>query len=87
MAVVQTAVYDAVNAVTRRYPEPRLELDPAPGASGAPRRWADIDAFVREVGEARIYEGIHYRRSTEIGTAMGRKIGELALERYARIPE
>jgi hypothetical protein len=46
-----------------------------------------VDAFVREVGEARIYEGIHYRRSTEVGAAMGRQIGELALKRYALIPE
>ena len=27
---------------------------------------------------ARIYDGVHYRNSTEVGTAMGKKIGELA---------
>ena len=26
---------------------------------------------------ARIYDGVHYRNSTEVGTAMGRKVGEL----------
>jgi hypothetical protein len=59
----------------------------SPTAKGVTRRWTDVDAFVREVGEARIYEGIHYRRSTEVGAAMGRQIGELALKRYALIPE
>ena len=33
MAIVQTAVYEAVNAVTRRYPSNRVDLDAAPGAS------------------------------------------------------
>jgi hypothetical protein len=33
MAIVQTAVYEAVNAITRRYPEGGLKLKAAPGAS------------------------------------------------------
>jgi hypothetical protein len=33
MAIVQSAVYEAVNAITRRYPPDRLKLDAAPGAS------------------------------------------------------
>jgi hypothetical protein len=31
-----------------------------------------------EVANARIYDGVHYRTSTEVGTAMGKKIGALA---------
>ena len=33
MAIVQTAVYEAVNAITRRYPAGTLKLEAAPGAS------------------------------------------------------
>src|SRR5262245_24436579 len=33
IAVVQTAVYDAVNAITKRYPPARGSLQAAPGAS------------------------------------------------------
>src|ERR1700751_6064920 len=33
MAVVQSAVYEAVNAITKRYPSDRIKLDTAPGAS------------------------------------------------------
>ena len=29
---------------------------------------------------ARIYDGVHYRNSTEVGTAMGLKVGELVVK-------
>ena len=29
---------------------------------------------------ARIYDGVHYRNSTEVGSAMGQKVGELAVK-------
>ena len=59
----------------------------SPTAKGVTRRWTTVDDFVREVGNARVYDGMHYRTSTEVGTAMGRQIGELAMKRYALIPE
>ena len=49
-------------------------------AAGAVRTWASVDDFVREVALARIYDGVHYRNSTEVGTAMGKKIGELVVK-------
>jgi hypothetical protein len=53
-------------------------------AKGAARSWTTIDAFMQEVAEARIYDGVHYRTSTEVGTAMGKQIGELAVAKYLR---
>ena len=47
-------------------------------AKGVVRHWSSVDDFVREVGEARIFAGIHYRTSVETGAAMGQRIGELA---------
>jgi hypothetical protein len=47
-------------------------------ANGATRSWPKVDDFVQEVANARIYDGVHYRTSTEVGTAMGKKVGELA---------
>jgi hypothetical protein len=38
--------------------------------------------LVEEVATARIHSGVHYRNSTEVGASMGKKIGELALQRY-----
>jgi len=51
----------------------------SPTAQGTTRQWATVDDFVSEVAQARIYEGIHYRTSTDVGADMGRKIGELAV--------
>ena len=50
----------------------------SPTANGATRNWTSVDDFVREVANARVYDGVHYRTSTEVGSAMGKKIGELA---------
>jgi len=36
------------------------------------------------VAVARIYDGVHYRHSTVVGTAMGQKIGELAAKKLPR---
>ncbi len=108
LAVLQTAVFDAVNAITRQYPKASIPtLQPAPGASvdaavaavnrsvllklapsqqaatqalpGLTRSWNSVADFVQEVSDARIYDGVRYRNSTEVGSAPGRKVGELAV--------
>jgi hypothetical protein len=48
----------------------------SPTAPGVTRRWTDLHQFVREVSEARIWAGFHYRFSTRVGQDMGRRIGE-----------
>lgn len=47
----------------------------SPTAPGVTRRWPTLDAMTREVDEARIWAGFHYRFSSETGNAMGRQIG------------
>jgi hypothetical protein len=61
-------------------PTPRLSSS-SETARGGVRTWASVDGFVQEVALARIYDGVHYRNSTEVGAAMGKKIGELAVTR------
>lgn len=51
-------------------------------AGGAERSWDTVDEFVQEVSEARIYDGVHYRNSTDVGTSMGIQIGKLAADIY-----
>jgi hypothetical protein len=53
-------------------------------AGGAERTWPSVDAFVQEVALARILDGVHYRNSTEVGTAMGTKVGELAVQSFPK---
>jgi len=56
----------------------------SPFAPGAPRTWKTIAEFVQEVAQARIYDGVHYRNSTEVGSSMGKQIGELAVKSFAK---
>jgi hypothetical protein len=48
-------------------------------APGITHRWERISDYVKEVNNARIWGGIHYRNSTEVGERMGREIGRLAV--------
>ena len=64
-------------------PSPKLSSASAT-AGGAVRTWPSVGDFVREVALARIYDGVHYRNSTEVGSAMGRQVGELAVRMLPR---
>lgn len=53
----------------------------SPTAPGVVRSWTRVDDFVQEVADARVYDGVHYRNSTKVGLAMGKRIGALAAAR------
>jgi len=53
---------------------------------GSERSWMSTEEFMQEVADGRIYDGVHYRNSTEVGTAMGRKVGELAVKKHFATP-
>ena len=65
-------------------PAPKLS-SASSTAGGATRTWNSVDEFVTEVAVARIYDGVHYRNSAEVGTAMGKKVGELAVTKIPRV--
>ena len=67
-------------------PSPTLRTR-SPTAAGTERSWSNVDDFMAEVAVARIYDGVHYRNSTEVGTAMGKKIGALAAANALRPPK
>jgi len=48
-------------------------------APGVTHRWERLSEYVKEVGNARVWGGIHYRSSTEVGERMGKEIGRLAV--------
>jgi PAP2 superfamily len=80
-AILASAVATVLQAESGDAPVPELTTT-SPSAKGVTRRWQSAVAFAREVAEARVYEGVHYRTSTEIGAAMGRRIGELAALKF-----
>ena len=56
----------------------------SPTAPGVTRRWERIADYVTEVDNARVWGGIHYRNSTEVGERMGREIGKLVVSNALR---
>lgn len=64
-------------------PSPKL-TSASSTAGGAVRTWNSVADFWQEVAVARIYDGVHYRFSAEAGTAMGKKVGELAAKRIPK---
>jgi hypothetical protein len=56
----------------------------SPTAPGVVHKWSSIKEWADEVSLARIYGGIHYRNSTVVGRAMGKKLGDLAVSTYLR---
>jgi hypothetical protein len=64
-------------------PAPRLSTT-SPALPGVTRSWSSVDAFTQEVINARIYDGVHYRNSGEVGRALGIKVGEVAAAKLLR---
>ncbi|HEY3177508.1 MAG TPA: vanadium-dependent haloperoxidase [Casimicrobiaceae bacterium] len=56
----------------------------SPTAPGVARSWTRIADYVEEVSNARVWGGIHYRNSTQVGEQMGRTIGEFAVKSFMR---
>ncbi len=81
--IVSAATGAVLEAEIGGNPAPALSTT-SPAAAGAARTWTSVDDFVREVAEGRIYDGVHFRNSTEIGAAMGEKIGALAVKSFPR---
>ncbi|MEQ1517116.1 MAG: vanadium-dependent haloperoxidase, partial [Usitatibacteraceae bacterium] len=56
----------------------------SPTAAGATRTWTRVSDLVMEVQNARVYDGVHFRNSAQVGAAMGRQIGQLAAKEFFR---
>ena len=55
-----------------------------PTAPGVTRSFSRLSDIVTEVINARIYDGVHYRASGEVGAEMGRKIGEYVMQNFLK---
>lgn len=53
----------------------------SPAAPGEERTWNQLSDLIREVESARIYDGVHFRNSTEAGSRLGKQVGELVAAR------
>jgi hypothetical protein len=51
-------------------------------APGVTRRWTRLEDLVQEVSNARIYDGVHFRTSTEVGSRMGEQVAAMVAAAY-----
>lgn len=81
--IVSASIGAVLQAEIGDGPMPKLS-GTSPTLPGVTHTWSSIADFTQEVASARIYDGVHYRNSTEVGSAMGRKIGELSAAKNLR---
>jgi hypothetical protein len=85
-SILAGAVASVIHADVGNSPMPVL-MTSSPTLKGASRKWTSVDDFAREVGDARVYAGIHYRSAVDAGGEMGKQIGMLAAQKLLRTPE
>jgi hypothetical protein len=74
------AAHTTVGAATLAFYGKWFETDPFPlafkGNAGEVRQYASAEEMSAEEGNARVWGGMHFRRSTEIGARLGRMVGK-----------
>ncbi len=85
-STLAATVAQLVKADIGNQPLPPLATS-SPTAKGATRRWTRVEDFVQEVGDARVWAGIHFRSACDTGAAMGRRVGELAARQLQPAPQ
>jgi hypothetical protein len=73
--ILSGAVTTVIQKVIGSADIPEVSIS-SPTATGVVHKFTNVNAIADEIALARIYAGFHYRNSTEVGRAMGQKIGE-----------
>jgi hypothetical protein len=79
--IIAATIATVIRADVGREPLPALTTT-SNTAPGVTRQWTRTEDVVKEVSEARILDGVHYRTSTEVGNRMGAQIGALVTAAY-----
>ena len=79
--VIAATIATVIRAEVGREPLPTL-MSTSNTAPGVTRQWTSTEDVVKEVSEARILDGVHYRNSTEVGNRMGAPVGALVAAAY-----
>jgi hypothetical protein len=64
---------------------PSTVIMTSPTAPGVTRKFDRLSDYTAEIINARIYDGVHYRTSGEVGVEMGRKIGEYVTQNFLKL--
>lgn len=79
--VIASTIATVIHADLGRDPLPTL-MSTSNTAPGVTRQWTRTEDVVKEVSEARILDGVHFRNSTEVGNRLGVQVGALVAAAY-----
>lgn len=74
----------AVAVLQRIFGDDRLSTSYVYPPLGIMRRWETFSQIEREVENARVWAGVHYRSAVQDGTRLGRQVAEFGIENYMR---
>ncbi len=77
--IVASAIGNVIRIDLGSEPVPMLKTS-SPADADVTRSWDSVDAFIQEVSNARIWEGVHYRNSAEVAQTMGQKVAGAVAE-------
>ena len=81
--ITSQAVATVLESEFGNAPVPQLSMTSST-SPGVTHKWSSIREWADEISCARVYAGLHYRNSTVVGQAMGKKIGELAVNSFLK---
>lgn len=79
--IVASTIATLIRADVGKEPLPTLSTT-SNTLRGVTRYWTRTEDVVKEVSNARIYDGVHYRNSTEVGNRMGEQVGAVIAAAY-----
>jgi hypothetical protein len=65
----------------------RIELDVASTVTGTTRHFTHVNDLERDIEDARVYIGYHWRNSGEVGSRLAERVARWSLEHYFRATE
>ena len=79
--VIASAIATVIRADVGKEPLPTLSTT-SNTLRGVTRHWTRTEDVVKEVSNARIWDGVHYRNSTEVGNRMGEQVAAVVVAAY-----
>jgi hypothetical protein len=79
--MVASTIATVIRADVGKEPMPTLSTQ-SNTLQGVTRHWTRTENVVQEVSNARIYDGVHFRNSTEVGIRMGEQVGAVVAAAY-----
>ncbi len=79
--VIASTITTVIRAEIGREPLPTLSTH-SNTLRGTTRYWTRTEDLVKEVSNGRIYDGVHFRNSCEVGNRMGEQVGALVAAAY-----